>query len=61
MNFSLHYSVTYFNNNRFPSILIFSVQLMRLFPKDFSKFHSNAGHYKKEFECSFHSRKTGHA
>ena len=30
---------------------------MHLFRKDFSRFHSNARHYKKEFECSFHSLK----
>ena len=27
------------------------------FPEKCSTFHLNAGHYKAEFECSFHSRK----
>ena len=36
--------------------------LMRLFRKDFQRILqdsiiSNVGHYKEEFECSFHSRK----
>ena len=61
MNFSLHYSIKYLkNNNCFPSILnLFSVNasFSKRFPEKCSRFHANAGHYKEEFECSFHSRK----
>ena len=63
MNFYLHYSIKYFKNNIcFPSILnLFFCQLMRTFlerfPDKCSTLHSNAGHYKAKFECSFHSRK----
>ena len=61
MNFSLQYNTTYFKNkNRFPSILNAFVQFMRLFWKDFSRFHSNAGHYKKESNRDFILGKTGH-
>ena len=37
------------NNNRFPSILNFFVQLMRPFGNDFLRFLSNAGPYQQEF------------
>ena len=61
MYFSLHYSIKYFkNNNCFPSILnLFSVNasFSKRFPEKCSRFHANAGHYKEELECSFHSRK----
>ena len=57
--------IKYFKNNNknycFPSILnlffFFSVNVSfsERFPEKCSTFHSNAGHYKEEFKCSFHA------
>ena len=64
MKFSLHYSIKYFKNNNklFPKYFesfFFPVNefFSERFPEKCSTFHSNSGHYKEEFECSFHSRK----
>ena len=62
MIFSLYYSINYFkNNNCFLMNLFFFFSLNASFSERFaekcSRFYSNAGHYKDEFECSFPSRK----
>ena len=33
------------------------MSFLERFPEKCSTFHSNIGHYKEKFECSFHSRK----
>ena len=35
----------------------FNASFSERFPENSSRFYSNVGHYKEEFECSFHSRK----
>ena len=61
INFSLHYSIKYFKNNNCSQIFwaFFSVDasFSERFPEKCSTLHSNAGHYKEEFECLFHSLK----
>ena len=67
MNFSLHYSIKYFENNNycFPSILnvFFSVNasFSERFPEKCPTFHSHVGHYKENWNVHFILGNTGHA
>ena len=53
MNFSLHYSIKYFES----IFLSVKASFLERFPEKCSTFHSNAGHYKEEFDGSVPSRK----
>ena len=72
MNYSLHYSIKYFKNNKcFPSILnlfffffffsVINASFSERFPEKCSTFHSHVGHYKDKFEVHFILRNTGQA
>ena len=62
MNFSLHYSIKYFRNITIVSQVFWiffpvNASFSERSPEKCSTFHSNAGHYREELKCSFHSWK----